>query len=169
MAGTTPRGYPYPQDSDLINVAVDIEKLARAVDGDVQSFIGTLNDADVWLQQQLDSHFTWIGELRRDLTANEVRDAAEPRVIAAEVPTLLDANGAGYVWFGANTFRPNTPVIVQISHMGNTGGDPGYWIEGRVYNQSYTGFSSQWVQQLGQILLANFTIPIAYTAVGLKP
>lgn len=32
MAGTTPNGLPYPQNGDPVNIAVDIQDLAEAVD-----------------------------------------------------------------------------------------------------------------------------------------
>jgi hypothetical protein len=37
MPGTTARGYPYPVDTDPIDVAGDILALAEAIDGDMQS------------------------------------------------------------------------------------------------------------------------------------
>ena len=33
MADTTPRGFRYPENSDIPNIAVDIENLAEDVDG----------------------------------------------------------------------------------------------------------------------------------------
>ena len=42
MPGTTPiRGYPYPLDPDLIDVAGDIQRLAEAIDPDVAGVINT--------------------------------------------------------------------------------------------------------------------------------
>jgi len=34
MPGTTPRGYPYPVDTDPLDVAVDMQALAEAADTD---------------------------------------------------------------------------------------------------------------------------------------
>lgn len=43
MAGTTPtRNYPFPQNPDRINVAGDIEALARAVDADMNTQVAAL-------------------------------------------------------------------------------------------------------------------------------
>lgn len=40
MAATTPRGFPYPEDSDPLDVAGDIEALALAVD----MYLGPLDE-----------------------------------------------------------------------------------------------------------------------------
>jgi hypothetical protein len=65
MAGTTPeRGYPFPHDSDLINVAFDIELLAQAVDADVESIrtsgsnMDALQNAEILgLKQNVDANY----------------------------------------------------------------------------------------------------------------
>lgn len=41
MAGTTPKGFRFPQDADAPNIAVDIENLADDVDAELDDYITT--------------------------------------------------------------------------------------------------------------------------------
>lgn len=91
MAGTTPRGYPYPHDLDPINVAVDIELLAEAIDADITESlegIGAEQDA---------AQNAAIAALQSSLTSNYNQDAvdrARMETIAQQLYDALVANNA---------------------------------------------------------------------------
>jgi hypothetical protein len=49
MAGTTPKGFRFPQDSDAPNIAVDIENLATDVDTELDDYLTTATAASTYL------------------------------------------------------------------------------------------------------------------------
>jgi hypothetical protein len=48
MAGTTPKGFRYPEDSDAPNIAVDIENLASDVDTELDDYLTTASAASTY-------------------------------------------------------------------------------------------------------------------------
>jgi hypothetical protein len=48
MAGTTPKGLPYPTVGDAPNVATDIQALATAVDTELNDYLTTTSAASTY-------------------------------------------------------------------------------------------------------------------------
>lgn len=85
MAGTTARGYPYPHDPDPINVALDIQLLAEAIDRDVQVIDNETSSG------QDEAQNIAISNLQSSLTANYNQDAVD-RARMEAINTALTTN-----------------------------------------------------------------------------
>lgn len=131
MPGTTPnRGFPFPLDNDQIDVAGDIERLARAVDGDSTGADSRL-DAIEGLNSQQDARLAGVegknatqdGQINTlDARTNWLRARTQGPVIGGNSAITTNENGDFTKDFPVNTFPPGTgtAVVANIAD-GNIG------------------------------------------------
>lgn len=108
MPGTTPtQGYPYPLDADAVDVAIDIQKLAEAIDPDITALLTAIANLNAGAK---------VYASDADLQANA------PRVLGQRV-----AQSNGTTWFYDGTkwvqsYAPPTPwttmtVSSPVTHL----------------------------------------------------
>jgi hypothetical protein len=124
-AVTFPRGYPYPLDGDPINVAGDIQKLANAIDNDVE----TLDNGKL-TQAQADARYV-------NLTGDTmVGQLSATNIVASNANGVSNFNG--HILCGMNTVGSNLAPGVEIRNTG--------WIGSYNYTESQ---ANMWLDHIG--------------------
>jgi hypothetical protein len=187
MPGTTPNfHYPYPVDSDLINVAVDIQRLAESIDvaqAKVYAEQGPINDwfaaTNTAQDARLDAVEAKNVEQDERITVNrgaiDVIFAraevwrGEDKPEAGVVGLTLDGNGYGTVAFPANTFLQGTGVVVYPTNYPSATGAPSDWLDVIPVAAAWNGFAIQVATRGTNTPFANQAMTVAYIAVGTRP
>lgn len=188
MPGLTPnRHYPFPYDHDPINVAWDMELLARAVDNDVNTGFNQIYERDTAQDIRIDTAAARIEAgfqqiYERDnaqdvrlniheaiLNLHEIRlnEMSGGLVYHAEnVLVTTDVNGFASVFFPADLFAAGSSPVVHIASQHNSGGDPANWVEGQVAAVASNGFGSQWMQRNTNNPIIGAALGFGYIAMG---
>lgn len=124
MPGATPRNYPFPLGPEPIDVAGDIEKLARAIDTDTGGLstrvtnVENVNNTQAGQITQLyDLHNGQVGQIS-DLYARDAAQAAQINQLYSRTQWLRENNNdtARYsgLWYGSTDGNGEFWVIVPF-------------------------------------------------------
>jgi len=188
MAGMTSRGYPYPHDSDPINVALDIELLAEAINADISAGLGQGSDQDQAQNVRLDSHQEQLNNLHGghaaqagqintlnnnvaalqstvNLHSQTLNEITQNQVVfGQQYGVTTDAFGNATILFPVDMFAGGSQPAVVIGDVWQ--GSPGFSLHGFVSGTSAAGFAAVFVAYGTTTGQADASFPVTYIAAG---